>query len=53
MSDVNEFPPRFLADSVRASVAEGEAAGTEVRRKEQREKIKKCKLAEEMNAIPT
>ena len=39
VSDVNEFPPRFLADSVRASVAEGEVAGTEVRgRKEQRAK---------------
>ena len=36
VSDVNEYPPRFLADSVRASVAEGEAAGTEVRRKAKR-----------------
>lgn len=30
VSDVNEYPPRFPADSVRASVAEEEAVGTEV-----------------------
>ena len=30
VSDVNEYPPRFPADSVRASVAEEEAVGSEV-----------------------
>ena len=33
VSDVNEYPPRFPADSVRASVAEEEAVGTEVKRR--------------------
>ena len=31
VSDVNEYPPRFPADSVRASVAEEEAVGSEVK----------------------
>ena len=43
VSDVNEYPPRFPADSVRASVAEEEAVGTEVK-KEQEAKMQKKKL---------
>ena len=40
VSDVNEYPPRFPADSVRASVAEEEAVGTEVKKEECKKKFK-------------